>query len=247
MMVRCRSIHLPANHQILMSVDLTNWTPCALPERKVFDGQYVRLEPLDPVSHTKGLYDASNVSDAETRFRYLYEYPPEDERSFAVWVKKVSLSEDPLYFAVIDKSTGDVAGRQTLMRIDAANGCIEIGHIYWGPLVSRKPAATEALYLFASYVFNSLGYRRFEWKCNNSNEPSKRAAVRFGFKQEGTFRQHLIAKGENRDTAWFSMLDSEWPDLELAYQQWLSPENFDSKGEQVHSLSAFTEKCRVNE
>ncbi len=227
-----------------MSSDLSSWTPCLLPERKIFDGRYVRLEPLDPGAHADELYDASNVSDAAMKFRYLYEYPPEDKENFIGWVEQVATSEDPLFFAVIDKATGRVAGRQTLMRIDAANGCIEIGNIYWGPLVSQKPAATEALYLFANYVFNILGYRRFEWKCNNENEPSKRAALRFGFKHEGLFRQHLIVKGKNRDTAWFSMLDTEWPALDLAYQQWLSPENFDSTGNQQQSLAQLIENQR---
>lgn len=225
-----------------MPSDLTDWTPCGLPERLVLDGNFVRLVPLDAQRHAREMYEASNVADAAAKFRYLYENPPEDEKSFIEWVSQVSVSDDPLYFAVIDKASGRVAGRQTLMRIDAANGCIEIGHIYWGPLISQKPAATEALYLFADYIFNNLGYRRFEWKCNNENEPSKRAALRFGFKQEGLFRQHLIVKGKNRDTAWFSMLDTEWPLLDAAYKQWLSPENFDADGKQVQSLAALTEK-----
>ena len=125
------------------------------------------------------------------------------------------------------------------MRIDAANGTIEVGNIYWGPLVSRKPAATEALYLFMRYVFEDLGYRRLEWKCNNDNRPSKRSAVRFGFKPEGLFRQHLVVKGLNRDTAWFSIIDKEWPALSAAYSAWLDPGNFDEAGQQMTRLASF--------
>ncbi|TIP19079.1 MAG: GNAT family N-acetyltransferase, partial [Mesorhizobium sp.] len=150
-------------------------------------------------------------TDAGGRFAWLPDYPPENRAAFQPWLDKVEASEDPLFFAVIDKPSGKIAGRQTLMRIDAANGVIEIGNIYWGPLISRRPQATEAQFLFTKYAFDELGYRRYEWKCNNRNEPSKRAAERFGFKFEGIFRQHLVVKGENRDTAWYSIIDKEWP------------------------------------
>ena len=144
--------------------------------------------------------------------------PPADRAAFQPWLDQVEASEDPLFFTVIDKASGKIAGRQTLMRIDAANGVIEIGNIYWGPLISRKPAATEAQFLFMQYAFDELGYRRYEWKCNNRNEPSKRAAERFGFTFEGIFRQQLVVKGENRDTAWYSIIDKEWPALQRAYR-----------------------------
>ena len=179
-------------------------------------------------------------SDAADRFRWLFDYPPESREAFQPWLEKAVPSEDPLFFAVIDKASGKVAGRQTLMRIDAANGSIEIGNIYWGPLVSRKPAATEAHFLFARYVFDELGYRRFEWKCNNRNEPSKRAALRFGYQFEGVFRQHFVVKGESRDTAWYSIIDKEWPALRRAYEAWLDPANFDAAGNQKKRLEAFT-------
>jgi RimJ/RimL family protein N-acetyltransferase len=153
-------------------------------------------------------------------------------------------SDDPIFFAVIDTASGRVAGRQTFMRIDEKNGVGEIGNIYWGPLISRKPAATEALYLFARHIFDDLGYRRFEWKTNNNNEASKRAAVRFGFQPEGVFRQHLVVKGENRDTAWFSMIDSEWPLVRKALESWLDPANFDAGGKQVRRLEDIRESLR---
>ena len=139
---------------------------------------------------------------------------PADTEAFrALDVKAAAGADDPLFFAVIDKATGRAEGRQALMRIDPVHGAIEIGHVLWGPAIARTRVATEALYLSARYVFDDLGYRRFEWKCNDRNQPSKRAALRFGFAFEGVFRQHMVVKGRNRDTAWFSMLDSEWPGL----------------------------------
>ncbi|HTV71133.1 MAG TPA: GNAT family protein [Rhizobiaceae bacterium] len=219
--------------------DLSNWTARPRPPRVVLDGRYVRLEPLSAVKHGDELFAASSVTDADGRFRYLGEYPPETRAAFQPWLEKAEKSEDPVYYAVIDKASGKVAGRQTLMRIDPANGVIEIGHIYWGPLVARKPAATEAHFLFMKHAFDDLGYRRWEWKCNNANEPSKRAADRFGFTHEGVFRQHLVIKGENRDTAWYSIIDKEWAPLKKAYEGWLDPSNFDSDGNQKRRLETF--------
>lgn len=222
-----------------MIQDLKNWTPRRRPECKMLEGRYTRLEPLSAARHGDGLYEAATAGNADERFLWLGEYTPESREAFQPWLERVEASEDPLYFAVIDKATGKVAGRQTLMRIDAANGVIEIGHIHWGPLMQRKPAATEAHYLFMRYIFDELGYRRWEWKCNNRNEPSKSAALRFGFKHEGVFRQAMVIKGENRDTAWFSIIDKEWPALKKAYDGWLDPSNFDSDGVQKRRLEEF--------
>jgi RimJ/RimL family protein N-acetyltransferase len=220
----------------LMADHLKNWQPRPRPERKVLEGRYVLLEPLCAAKHGDGLFEASSVPDADQRFRYLFDFPPQSRAAFQPWLEKAELSEDPMFFAVIDKASGKVAGRQTLMRIDPTYGVIEIGNIYWGPLVSRKPAATEALFLFAKYAFDDLGYRRYEWKCNNANEPSKRAAERFGFQFEGVFRQHLVVKGENRDTAWYSIIDKEWPVVRQAYEEWLDPSNFNAQGQQKRRL-----------
>jgi RimJ/RimL family protein N-acetyltransferase len=217
--------------------DLSNWTPRPRPQRKTLEGRYVRLEPLSAAAHGDGLYEAE-TAEAD-RFRWLFETAPESRAAFQPWLEKVEASQDPIFFALIDKASGKVAGRQTLMRIDPAFGVIEIGSILWGPLVARKPAATEAQFLFARYVFDELGYRRYEWKCNNRNEPSKRAAERFGFQFEGVFRQHMIVKGENRDTAWYSIIDKEWPGLRKAYEGWLDPANFDSDGNQKRCLEDF--------
>jgi RimJ/RimL family protein N-acetyltransferase len=218
--------------------DLKNWTPRPRPERIAIEGRHVRLEPLDAARHGDGLYEASSVADAGERFRWLPDLPPENRAAFQPWLDKSAASPDPMFWAVIDKASGKVAGRQTLMRIDPTYGVIEIGNIYWGPLISRKPAATEAQFLFTKYAFD-LGYRRYEWKCNNRNEPSKRAALRFGFAFEGVFRQHMIVKGENRDTAWYSIIDKEWPALRRGYEAWLDPANFDREGRQKRRLEDF--------
>ncbi|MBX9465934.1 MAG: GNAT family N-acetyltransferase [Aquamicrobium sp.] len=216
--------------------DLSQWTPRQRPEREPMEGRYVRLEPLNAARHGDGLFEASSTPDKDSRFRWLYDHAPQDRADFQPWLDKAAASDDPLYFAVIDKASGRVAGRQSFMRIDTANGVIEIGNILWNGLVARKPAATEALYLFARHAFDDLGYRRFEWKCNAENEPSRSAALRFGFSFEGVFRQHLIVKGRNRDTAWFAMIDKEWPTIGRALEEWLDPENFDSEGQQKRRL-----------
>jgi RimJ/RimL family protein N-acetyltransferase len=224
--------------------DPSAWTPRERPRRDPLEGRFVRLEPLDAARHGEGLYQASTTPDADERFRWLSEYPPQSREAFQPWLEKAEPSLDPLYFTVIDKDSGKIAGRQTFMRIDAPNGVIEIGAILWNGLVSRKPAATEALYLFARHAFDDLGYRRFEWKCNDRNGPSKRAALRFGFTFEGLFRQHMIVKGENRDTAWFAMLDREWPIVGKAMEMWLDPGNFDKDGIQRKRLEEIREELR---
>lgn len=223
--------------------DLSTWTPREPPRREPLEGRFVRLEPLEAVRHGDGLFEASTTPDADARFLWLGEYPPKSRADFQPWLEKAEASADPLYFTVIDKASGKIAGRQTYLRIDAANGGVEIGHILWNGLVARKPAATEALYLFARHAFD-LGYRRFEWKCNNRNGPSKRAALRFGFSYEGLFRQHMIIKGENRDTAWFAMVDADWPVIGEAMRLWLDPANFDRDGGQRRRLEDIREELR---
>lgn len=227
-----------------MSDELKNWTARPRPQRIVLEGRHVRLEPLDAAKHGDGLFEASTAADADRRFRYLSEYPPQSREAFRPWLDKAQASEDPLYFSVIDRASGRVGGRQTLLRIEPVHGVAEIGHIYWGPLVARRPAATEAHFLFMRYIFAELGYRRWEWKCNNANEPSKRAAARFGFRSEGVFRQHMVIKGENRDTAWYSIIDKEWPALEQAYMEWLDPANFDAAGNQKRRLEEIRAAAR---
>lgn len=174
---------------------------------------------------------------AGERHRWLAESPM-DREAFQSWLEEKHRADDPLMFAVIDRATRRAEGRQCLMRIDTLHGVIEIGSILWGSAIARSRVATEALYLLARHVFEDLRYRRFEWKCDARNEPSTRAAARFGFSFEGIFRNHMVVKGHSRNTAWFAMIDSEWPAIRSRYERWLDPENFDENGRQKRRLEA---------
>ncbi len=213
---------------------MTPKLPCPRPSRVVLEGRYARLEPL-AAAHLDGLLAAS--ADAKS-FDYLFDVPPGSREELGAWIAQKATSEDPLFHTVVDRATGVAGGRQTFMRIVPEHGVIEIGNILWGPAIARTRVATEALYLAAKHVFEDLGYRRFEWKCNNLNEPSKKAALRFGFSYEGVFRRHMWTKGRNRDTAWFAMIDADWPRLRAAYERWLDPTNFDAAGRQRSRLDA---------
>ena len=214
--------------------------PASLPERTVLEGRYARLEPLDPDRHGDDLHAASSPPDRAARFRYMPELPPDARESFGPWLARSAQSPDPLFFAVIDRATGRAEGWQTFLRITPVHQCIEIGNIYWGPRIAGTRVATEAMYLFAACVLESLGYRRYEWKCDALNAPSRRAALRFGFTYEGHFRRAVIIRGRNRDTTWFSIIDEEWPALKAAYERWLAPENFDAAGRQKTRLGELT-------
>ncbi|ORE94938.1 acetyltransferase [Aurantimonas sp. 22II-16-19i] len=209
--------------------------PAGAPERLVLAGRYTRLEPLDPARHSADLF-AAIAPDAPRRHRWLFDHAPGDLGAMRDWAEGAAMSQDPLFFAVVDTASGRAGGRQSLMRIVPEHGVIEIGNILWGEGVAGTRLATEALFLTAAYVFDTLGYRRFEWKCNDLNAPSRRAAERFGFVFEGVFRQHMVVKGENRDTAWFAMIDSDWPRLKAGYEAWLDPANFDGDGRQRMKL-----------
>ena len=219
---------------------LVNPGPARSPERIVLEGRYARLERLDPERHRDDLLAASTPPDRAARFRYMPELPPDSPEAFGTWLAGCAGRPDPLFFAVIDTSTDRAEGWQTLMRITPVHQCIEIGNIYWGHRVAGTRVATEAMYLFAAYALDSLGYRRYEWKCDALNAPSRRAALRFGFTCEGHFRRAVIIRGRSRDTAWFSIIDDEWPALNAAYQRWLAPENFDGQGRQKTRLSELT-------
>ena len=210
-------------------------SPARPPERVTLDGRYARLEPIG-AQHTSDLYRASRDGDAEQRFTYLFTYQPQSENELAADIARAATAEDPMVWAVVDKASGTAEGRQSMMRITPEHGVIEVGGIYWGPRLARTRVATEALFLHAAYVFDTLGYRRFEWKCNNLNAPSKAAATRFGFTFEGVFRQHMIVKGQSRDSAWFSMLDTEWPRIKSEFERWLDPGNFAADGSQKSKL-----------
>lgn len=215
--------------------DLANWKPRPRPARVTLEGRYCRLEPLDAKRHGDDLFAAVMGPGAEALYRYLSDIVVGRD-AFEGVVAGRAASEDPLFYAVIDTGTGRCEGRQALMRITPEHGVIEVGNVLWGPAIARTRVATEALFLHARYVFEELGYRRFEWKCHSENAKSRRAAERFGFQYEGTFRQHMVHKGANRDSAWFAMLDGEWPSIRQGFERWLEPGNFDASGAQKARL-----------
>lgn len=212
------------------------------PDRVTRQGRFAVVAPLDAAAHAADIW-AGGLADPNV-WTYLAYGPFADEAAFTEWLKSREALVDPQYFAIIDKATGKALGCATLMEIRPANGVIEVGHIFFSPALQKTPIATEAIFLLIKYAMDELGYRRFEWKCDNGNAPSKRAATRFGFLAEGLFRQHMIVKGRNRDTAWFSIIDSEWPDIKAAFETWLAPDNFDAEGRQKVALGDLTAKVR---
>lgn len=215
------------------------WTPARTPSRVVLEGESVRLEPLDPGGHGSQLYTAADGAD--DLWTYLAYGPFADGRDFAAWLEERAASADPLFYTVIDRAAGQAQGMAAFMRMAPEHGVIEIGHIWFAPALQRTRQASEAIYLMSRHAFDDLGNRRLEWKCDFLNEPSKRAADRFGFTFEGVFRQHMVVKDRNRDTAWYSILDSEWPSRRAAFEAWLAPDNFDPQGRQRRSLSELRE------
>lgn len=217
---------------------LPDWQPRPYPERVVIEGRLCRLEPLHP-RHASALYTAHLLAGDTRAWTWLPRDPENRVEEFARWVESVYALQDPIHFAIIDKQSGAPVGSLALMRIDAANGVVEVGHVHFSPLMSRTALSTEAQWLLMSYVFDTLGYRRYEWKCNSHNEPSRKAALRLGFQYEGQFRQVLVVKGHNRDTDWFSIIDSEWPALDKAFRKWLAADNFTADGKQIKSLESW--------
>jgi RimJ/RimL family protein N-acetyltransferase len=213
---------------------VTTALPRPRPARSPMQGQYCAVVPLDPAAHAGALFDAY-AADTEGRiWTYLPAGPFADLPAYRAWMEATCLTDDPLFHTIL--VNGNPQGVASLMRIDPAHGVIEVGNINFSPALSRTRAATEAMFLLMSRAFDDLGYRRYEWKCDALNEPSRRAALRLGFTYEGTFRQAITYKGRNRDTAWFSIIDTEWPRLRAGFAAWLDPANFDSKGQQRHAL-----------
>jgi RimJ/RimL family protein N-acetyltransferase len=209
-------------------------TPARRPEPVSLRGRFAQLDKLDPMRDAKSLWEG--FSGRDDLWTYSSQGPFGDEASFRQWLDQRASLADPYYFTISDTGSGRALGVTTLMEIRPSMRVVEVGHIVYSPALQRTPIATEAQYLLARHVFETLGYRRYEWKCDALNAASRRAAERFGFQPEGIFRQHMILKGRSRDTAWFSMLDSEWPRLRAAFEQWLAPENFDGEGRQRRSL-----------
>lgn len=228
-----------------VGLELPN-VPTRLPEKAILEGKFAKLVPLDPPLHNVELYEATHKLDKEGTWAYIGDGPFEDLLSFRLALDKKSLSQDPLYFTLIDKKDNIAKGYIALMRIDIPNRVIEVGNVVYGASMRRTAMATEVQYLLMKYIFDDLGFRRYEWKCNALNMPSRRAAERYGFQYEGLFRQHMIVKGRNRDTAWYSITDSEWPLIKTSFEQWLGTENICSiTGLQVNSLESFRQQSTI--
>ncbi len=222
-----------------IGAELPEWSPRSRPAKTAMKGEYCWLEPLNPEIHGAQLFKAFVLDLDAGNWTYLPYGPFDSVEPFMAWLKDWCCGDDPLFYAVVDSSTGEAVGMASYLRIEPAVGVIEVGHIHFSPLMQRTPMSTEAMFLMMQRVFDELGYRRYEWKCDNCNGPSKQAAERLGFSFEGVFRQATIYKGRNRDTAWFSILDSEWPRLKQAFQAWLHPDNFDSAGQRKRALQDF--------
>jgi len=215
---------------------LEGWEACLSPTSSVMIGQYCRLEALDVEKHGQELFDAFCSSADKKNWTYLPYGPFETYDDFQSWLTVSSANSDPLFFTIINLKTGKSVGLASYLRIEPNTGAIEVGHIHYSPLLQKTPMATEAMFLMMKRVFEEFGYRRYEWKCDTLNQPSKSAALRLGFQFEGIFRQATLYKGRNRDTAWFSILDQEWPALKQALEKWLSHDNFDKNGIQKSKL-----------
>lgn len=215
---------------------LPDWHACEPPSKACLEGEYCRLERLNPDKHAMDLFDAFGKDSSHRNWTYLPYGPFTTFEAFSQWLNQSAKGQDPLFYAVVNQQSGRAVGLASYLRITPDAGCIEVGHIHFSPLMQKTPVSTEAMYLMMKYVFDELGYRRYEWKCDNLNSPSKNAAQRLGFSFEGVFRQATVYKQRNRDTAWLSILDNEWPLARAGFEAWLSPENFDEVGQQIHSL-----------
>jgi RimJ/RimL family protein N-acetyltransferase len=200
------------------------------------EGRYCRVVPLDAEAHAAQLHAANGLDPTGRNMTYLFVEPFVDLGAYRQWCKQVSVPDDPLFHGILRLESGEAVGVCAFMRIDRGNGVIEIGHLNFSPLMQRTVIATEAIFLLLKRAFDELGYRRCEWKCDSLNAPSRAAALRFGFTFEGIFRQAVVYKGRNRDTAWFSIIDSEWPAIRKGFEKWLAPGNFDGKGRQKTAL-----------
>lgn len=220
---------------------VAGWTPAKLPDVARIQGRWARLERLDAEAHARGLHEAFAGHDR------LWDYLPYGPFSYVAyhrWAKEMAPKADPQFWTIFDRESETPGGVASWLRITPEHGVIEVGHICLSPAIQRRRAATEAMFLMMDWAFSS-GYRRYEWKCDALNIPSRRAAQRLGFSFEGVFRQHMIVRGRNRDTAWFAITDKDWPALREAYAAWLSPRNFDGQGRQRERLSDLTKLVRV--
>ena len=218
------------------------WTERARPARTPMAGRYCRLEPVDVGRHAADLFSAYMEAPDGRDWTYLFVERPGDPAAFRAYLEKAAASNDPLHYTIVDLGEGSPAravGTAALMRIEPVHGVIEVGSITYSPRLKQTRAGTEAMFLMMRRAFDELGYRRYEWKCDAFNAPSRAAAKRYGFEYEGLFRQAVVYKGRSRDTAWFSITDREWPRVRAAFEAWLAPQNFDAQGRQKESLSAL--------
>ena len=215
------------------------WSPRPLPPRTAMTGRLCTVRPIEPARDAAQLF-AAYAEDPDGRmWTYLPRQAYGSLAQLRAWADAGSQTDDPLVHTIVDHATGEAVGTANYMRIDAASGVIEVGSITYSPRLQRRPAGTEAMFMMMRRVFDELGYRRYEWKCNSLNMPSRNAALRLGFQYEGLFRQAQVVKGHNRDTAWFSVIDSEWPALRAAFEAWLDPANFTPDGRQRRPLASF--------
>jgi RimJ/RimL family protein N-acetyltransferase len=224
---------------------LADWKPRPLPPRSALCGRYARVEPVDVERDTDSLFDAYREAPDGRDWTYLSSEAFAERGAYRAHLARIATLADPFHHSIIDVASGRALGTAALMRIDPANGVIEVGHIAYSPALKRSRVATEAIFLLMRRVFDELGYRRFEWKCDHLNAPSRAAAQRYGFQFEGIFRQAIVYKGRSRDTAWYSLIDREWPAVRHGYEQWLRPENFGDDGRQRERLAECIGRSRM--
>ena len=222
---------------------VANWKAANSPVRQEMTGRYCSVVPLDVNLHAQDLFSVFSEDEEGQNWTYLRAQAPANFEEFRQWLQGMCCDNDPLFFTVVDNRDGMAVGMASLLRIDPDNGVIEVGHIHFSERLKKTPQASEAMYLLMRAVF-AWGYRRYEWKCDSLNQPSRRAAARFGFSFEGVFRQAVVYKARNRDTAWFSILDSEWPRQQRAFELWLAKDNFDDNAKQLLSLQQCFEKVK---
>jgi RimJ/RimL family protein N-acetyltransferase len=220
-----------------------NWSPRPHPGPTELTGRHCRLEPVHSGRHHVDLYEAYMEAPDDRDWTYLFHERPASAPEFCAYLTILERSEDPLHFAIIERSTMRALGTAALMRIDPAHGSIEVGSITFAPRLQRTAAGSESMYLLMRHAFDELGYRRYEWKCDSLNTASRRAAERYGFSFEGIFRNAIVYKGRNRDTAWYSITDQEWPRVRAGFETWLDPANFDERGQQKRSLQELRPRC----
>lgn len=216
------------------------WQARPLPPATPLEGRFARIERLDPARHAADLHAANAADRSGAMWTYMGYGPFADLAAYRAWAEDMAPKPDPLFHAIIDRDSNSARGVASYLRIDPVNGVIEVGHIAYAPSLQRTSAATEAMYLLMWRVFDELGYRRYEWKCDALNAPSQAAARRLGFTYEGTFRQAMVYKGRNRDTAWYAITDRDWPRLKAGFEAWLAPANFDAAGRPLRRLGSFT-------